>query len=318
MHEQTTARITTLVTLFVLSIMPGGLRGADGQDLDHPVPGDIIITELMVDPASVGDTDGEYIELYNRTSADIDLEGWILMDAGSDDHVISNGGPLLIGAESYLVLARNADPAENGGFEADYQYSSYILSNQEDEVVLLTPEGEVIDSLRYRDDLGFPLEAGAALELRNPYWNNAMGVTWRTAEVPFGDGDLGTPGFGNSVQEPFTMVAVDAGPSMQTVPPGDSLVVSVCLFNPTWLDWTCDAASFLVMPGGKPYCHNPLDGPFGCRLEAGRVIEARRAYLVPDYAPPGIYELYYGVRGPDGDALDSEMIRFEVSALRVK
>ena len=58
-------------------------------------PGDVVITEIMQNPAAVADTAGEWFEVYNATSQAIDLHGWTLADAGTDRHHIQtpNGEP---------------------------------------------------------------------------------------------------------------------------------------------------------------------------------------------------------------------------------
>ena len=53
-------------------------------------PGDIVVTEFMNDSAAVSDTVGEWLEIYNSTGADIDLNGWTLKDDGSNSHTFSN------------------------------------------------------------------------------------------------------------------------------------------------------------------------------------------------------------------------------------
>lgn len=311
------ARPTVSVFLLVFSLT--AMLHGDGEMVrNKPVPGDIIINELMVDPDMVADDDGEYIELFNRTPSGIDLNGWVLMDAGIDYHVIDNGGSLIIGPEEFMVLARNGIFEENGGVNADYEYSGFVLSNSSDEVILVDTQGMAIDSLVYSSELEFPLETGSSMELRNQYWDNTLGITWLAARESFGAGDLGSPGSENSVYEDFKWVAVDAAARTGVVSPGDSLVVHIDLFNPGWLDWSCEAASFLVLPGGSPFWGNPLDGPFSFWIQAGWVFHLMRSYYIPDAAFPGIYSLYYGVREAGGEVLDYERVTFEVSTHRKK
>ena len=47
-------------------------------------PGDLLITEFMADPLNVGDSSGEYFEIYNTTGSPIDINGWIISDDGSN------------------------------------------------------------------------------------------------------------------------------------------------------------------------------------------------------------------------------------------
>ncbi|MDZ7775742.1 MAG: lamin tail domain-containing protein [Bacteroidales bacterium] len=79
---------------------------------DNDLPG-LVITEIMPDPDAVGDSDGEWFEIYNTGSNTVDLDGFTISDAGSDSFTISNS--LIISADSYLVFAENTSFNQNGG-----------------------------------------------------------------------------------------------------------------------------------------------------------------------------------------------------------
>ncbi|HUR46725.1 MAG TPA: lamin tail domain-containing protein, partial [Candidatus Saccharimonadales bacterium] len=64
---------------------------------------DIAINEIMFDPIS-GDSDDEFVELYNRTSTATNIGGWRLR--GGISYNIPSG--TVIPANGYLVVARNA------------------------------------------------------------------------------------------------------------------------------------------------------------------------------------------------------------------
>ena len=156
--------------------------------------GDIVITELMIDPASVPDLNGEYIELYNTTGAAIDINGWVLVDHGRDEHTIMSEAPLVLEPGGCAVLARGCDPALNGGLPScQYAYANIRLSNGEDEVLLIF-ENDVVDEVVYRRDEGFPIVPGAATELRDPHLSNDDPANWRPSLTSFGAGDFGSPG----------------------------------------------------------------------------------------------------------------------------
>ena len=57
--------------------------------------GDVVINEILQNPAAVADTAGEWFEVYNAASHAIDLNGWTIADAGTDRHRIQtpNGEP---------------------------------------------------------------------------------------------------------------------------------------------------------------------------------------------------------------------------------
>ena len=161
--------------------------------------GDVIINEIMQNPAAVSDGCGEYFELYNTTDEGIDINGWVIKDKDYDSHTIDNGGSLIISAHSYLVLGNNADTLLNGNYHCDYEYSGFYLSNSDDEIILV--DGTVvIDSVYYDGGPVFPDPTGASMELDPAYQNaddNDNGANWYEAYTPYGDGDKGTPGSPN-------------------------------------------------------------------------------------------------------------------------
>ena len=61
------------------------------------------------------------------SASPIDIEGWTIKDNDSDSHLIANGGPLVIPAGGFVVLARNGNPGTNGGVTADYIYVGITL-----------------------------------------------------------------------------------------------------------------------------------------------------------------------------------------------
>ncbi len=97
----------------------------------------MVINEILQNPLAVSDSAGEWFELHNPTGSDVDIEGWTLADAGSDSHLIANGGPLVIPAGGYLVLGNNDDSGSNGGVTVAYDYgSSFFLANGDDELII--------------------------------------------------------------------------------------------------------------------------------------------------------------------------------------
>jgi predicted extracellular nuclease len=165
--------------------------------------GGLVINEIMQNPAAVSDSAGEWFELYNPTGSDIDINGWTIKDNGSDSHVIDNGGPLLVPPGGYLVLGNNANQATNGGVVVGYAYpGSWYLGNGDDEVVLLDGTLNEIDRVEYDGGASFPDPNGASMSLVDPALDNNVGSNWCTSATPFGDGDLGTPGWENTCEAP--------------------------------------------------------------------------------------------------------------------
>ena len=172
-----------------------GLCVATGQAAS---PGDVIVNEVMQDPDAVGDSQGEWFELYNTTSAGIDINGWVIRDDAANLHTIDNGGPLVLPAKGYLVLGNNADMATNGGYQCDYEFSSFTLSNSDDEVVL-EQDGLEIARINYDGGPIWPDPTGASMGWVGPPGDYNDGTRWVIEGVAnYGAGDWGTPGDKNT------------------------------------------------------------------------------------------------------------------------
>ncbi|MFT4537947.1 MAG: hypothetical protein ACI841_003302 [Planctomycetota bacterium] len=162
--------------------------------------GSVVISEFMKDPAVVSDAHGEWIELINLTSQPIDIEGWILMDDGSDETYLDNGGSgIVILPQAHFVVGRDVDMSTNGGVVVDHQISGFTLSNGDDEIVIWSTNGVLIDELRYDDGVSWPDDAGDALSLdpnKLQQYFNDDGAAWCSATTPIvsGGSDMGSPG----------------------------------------------------------------------------------------------------------------------------
>ena len=140
-------------------------------------------------PAAAEDEFGEWLEVKNVGEEPVDLNGWTLT-IGDQRHPIS--GALVIDPGQYLVLARNMDPAQNGGVAAAYQWTTFHVPNSEGELLLLSPALEVVDRVAWGDGVARPAPQGASLERLR------MGEDspWEPAHAhwPGSAGDRGSPG----------------------------------------------------------------------------------------------------------------------------
>jgi len=163
---------------------------------DPPQRGDLVITELMVNPHAVPDHMGEYVELKSLAPHTIGLNGLVLRDNDADFHVVE--GKFSVPEGGLFVLARSTDFKNNGGVKADYAYGgSFSLANGDDEVIIEYAE-ITVDEVEY--DSTWAMPDGAALELdpllTDPGCNDIEDL-WCKAEVPLAGGDTGSPGVEN-------------------------------------------------------------------------------------------------------------------------
>ncbi|MBW1810729.1 MAG: lamin tail domain-containing protein, partial [Deltaproteobacteria bacterium] len=164
------------------------------------IPGEVIFTEVHYNVDAGSETGGEYIELYNASVQDLDLRCCRLTD-NSGGHDFSS---LVIPAGSHAILVRNGDPAVNGGIVGGYEYGGSIqLLNTAAEVLTLTCPGVVIDELPFDTDDPWPAGGnGVSMQLSVLAYGAGLNdnpAAWCDSSLPYGDGDLGTPGLVNDV-----------------------------------------------------------------------------------------------------------------------
>ena len=150
----------------------------------------IVISEVMPNPSAVSDAYGEWFEIINMDSLTIDLNGWTIMDGGSDSHVISS--TIEIQPGQYMVLGRNGNESVNGGYVSDYTYASFALANSDDEIILLDQDEKVVDDISYGGT--FPYSSGVSMYMIDHTSDNTIDSNWVASSLMYGDGDLGTPG----------------------------------------------------------------------------------------------------------------------------
>ncbi len=177
-------RLCSLFTLFLFSLF--------SQTSIAASVGDLLISEVMANPSAVSDANGEWFELFNPTTEQIDLSGLILSDLSTDSHIISEGTSLLINSGDYLVLARNGNTLANGGVNADYVYGSdFKLTNNSDQIIFSDTSGELL-RLDYDASFGAP---GVSMALTSSLMQLDQ---YQASNLVFGTGDLGTPGTAGS------------------------------------------------------------------------------------------------------------------------
>src|SRR5690606_6798026 len=79
-------------------------------------PGDLVFSELMLNPGGGGP---QWFELVNLSSGSIDLEGFEIR-MGTQSHQIQSGGPLVLEKFGLMVFAQ----AEGMDLDPDYVYGS--------------------------------------------------------------------------------------------------------------------------------------------------------------------------------------------------
>jgi len=177
-----------LALVGILSLMSGVVLAADT---------DIIITEIMQNPSVLGDDVGEWYEIHNTGGTPVDLDGWTMADLGTNTHTIV--GTTVVAAGAYAVLGLNATAMAGEGVTLLYQYSTFTLANGDDEIILTNASAVEIDRVEWDGGPVWPDPNGASMMWNEASGDNNVGANWTASTVPFGNGDLGTPGAANGV-----------------------------------------------------------------------------------------------------------------------
>lgn len=192
--------------------------GTGGMTVDAPydgptgitptAAGQVIITEIMVNPNAVADDTGEWFELHNPSTTDyVDLMGCTFNDssASNQDAVTSR---LLIPPLGFATFGRFGD-AVTGGFvpNLDYHVNSLSttdvkFSNTGDLLIVRCNGGTLIDEVNF---LTWVIPQGASLSLDPTHYNstdNDVQANWCPAVPPpyhmtAAGNDNGTPGATN-------------------------------------------------------------------------------------------------------------------------
>jgi hypothetical protein len=152
---------------------------------------DLVITEVMADPAAVTDANGEWFELRNAGATTVDLSGLRVADAGGGFTV---NRPVLIEPGAHVVLARVADPVVNGGLWPAFAWrTSFGLANGADSL-RLEDGPRLIDGVAWTGST--PGASRAAAPGVSALDNDDVDA-WCDGDAPYGAGDLGSPGADN-------------------------------------------------------------------------------------------------------------------------
>ncbi len=209
----------------------------------------LVITEIMQNPAAVTDSNGEYFEVYNNDTSDVDMDGYTIADNDSDDFVVS--GTLLVPAGDFVVFGKSANDTTNGGVAVDYEFGSAMaLANGGDEIVIFDADSVEVDRVEWDGGPLFPDPNGASMSLGCHLADNNDAANWfESILTTYGAGDFGTPGAAN---EDAIIVTVSDYPDSVSVGSSADFNVSLdnitcgALTNDAWIQATSDLIDVTV------------------------------------------------------------------------
>lgn len=234
---------------------PGG--GGTGPQL-----GDLLITEIMMDPNALADNVGEWFEVANLSGDSIDIQGLLFTGATAADTFRVNSS-IILGPFDFCTFARSNNP----GFTPRYVYAGMNLDNGSDEISM-SYDGLLLDKVTWTFSL-----IGASRSLRYLGYNylfNDADSNWCPSIVPMLNGDFGSPNtIGASACDfnisPLTAGAVifsefmadptdvdDAtGEWFEVHNPSDTMIYNLegCVIKRSSTDSIVIAGQFLIYPG---------------------------------------------------------------------
>jgi PKD repeat protein len=172
-----------------------------------PDPEDIVINEIMYNAAGGNE---DWIEIYNNTSADVDLSGWHVRNSDPAGTPIAIPAGTMLGAGNYYTISIATDgsfpfmPDLDGTLQANWEL------DDDSDVVHLYNLGRIhADHVPYLDVAPWPTAPdgnGPSLALIDPDYDNALGSSW-DASLQNG----GSPGSENFPPVPTILVTSPAG-----------------------------------------------------------------------------------------------------------
>jgi len=176
----------------------------------HPAAGELIITEMMYDPLAGDDDMCEWLEIYNRTNTQFDLNGCVVGDSAHETPIETS---LVIMPKGYILLG--IDREQPCAPDVDWTWGTYNLGNGGDSFYL-DCDGLRVDAVVYDEDMMpvFP-EKGHSYALcfdaYDAQQNDDM-RNWVFEQTPMDNGDFGTPRQVNPVCETPQWERYDCSP----------------------------------------------------------------------------------------------------------
>ena len=170
-------------------------RDRDGEFLVRPTGGEVVITELMVDPAGIEDSAGEWFEITNISMETFNLQGCEFADQFNSDWSLIDT-PLFIEPGWRLVFGRNDNPATNDNVDVDFAWEGWEFMNDGGSVRIRC-DLVVVDEVGYDSA---SVEEGRSLSLdpdHSTVYDNDDPEYWCAGDGLYGAHNHGTPGAAN-------------------------------------------------------------------------------------------------------------------------
>ena len=212
--------------------------GGTMRDSVLPVEGDLVISEVMPNPAAVSDSEGEWFEILAIHSFDLNGVGLDRAGDTSNPMVIASADCIHVDAGSHVVFAHNADMAMNGGLPAGTIRGTFTFALVDGTAaapgdVRVMAGTNVIDAITWtstRSGRSHALDP----DITDPTANDSE-ANFCDATAVYGAGDQGTPGTANAQCGGTTAGMCDSGGGVLrsiVKPTVGALVITEIMVNP--------------------------------------------------------------------------------------
>ena len=185
---------------------------------------DVVLNELMYEPAS---GEPEWVELFNRTSSQLNLREWTISDLTTTVTVTTENK--FIPPDSFIILTKDSSVINFYDIPSEViEINLPSLNNSGDAIVIRDSLNVIIDSVLYSPDWGGNT-GGRSLERISADGNSNEPSNWGTSISL----NKATPGYINSVtQKEFDIAVADIifSPAFPLV--NDTISISAKIINP--------------------------------------------------------------------------------------
>lgn len=133
---------------FILLSLAIGFWSCDKGDDPVDTSKSVVINEVLPKNSQNGsDEDGDYddwIELYNKANEEVDISGYYLSDSKKNPTKWKFRQGTTIPANGYLIVWADEDSTHASGLHTNYK-----LSADGENIVLLSPEQEILNLVEY-------------------------------------------------------------------------------------------------------------------------------------------------------------------------
>lgn len=155
----------------------------------------VIINEFLPDPSpAIQLPEGEFIELFNRSNEEINLENWSIADASSQVLLPA----IILPANEYLILCNTSDIEDYEQFGTSLGINLPTLNNNGDDIIIRNDTGQIVDELSYTKEWyqdALKEDGGWSIERINPLNDCDGQQNWKASIHSNG----GSPGTENSI-----------------------------------------------------------------------------------------------------------------------